>query len=232
MATYPLTALVLKKTKLSETDLILTLLGSNGALYKAVAKGARKPGSKFGGRAEPATVFEALIARGKSLDIITDANTVETHHNLREDYEVMLAVGVVLDFAATVAQEQLEDERFFRMTLAALDTFEVIARQREGEDDRQQRINLVLCAYLLKGAAMHGYRFDAEEMPDHSGAVTPVGHHEVTTLLYLLGATFPEVSEVPLDAFRPTEALVDQVRMFLQINIPARLRAFDSYSAR
>ena len=38
---------VLRKTKLGESDLILTLLSSDGSQIRAVAKGARKPKSPF-----------------------------------------------------------------------------------------------------------------------------------------------------------------------------------------
>ena len=48
--TYPLRALVLRRTKLGESDLILTLLAADGSLAKAVAKGARKPTSSFAAR--------------------------------------------------------------------------------------------------------------------------------------------------------------------------------------
>jgi hypothetical protein len=130
VASYSLTALVLKKTKLGETDLILTLLGEDGALHKAVAKGARKPGSKFGGRGEPATLLTALVARGKSLDIITDAKTIDTHRALREDYDATLAMSVMLDFAATLSQESLADERFFGLTVAALEALEQVLDDR------------------------------------------------------------------------------------------------------
>ena len=41
---------VLRKTKLGESDLILTLLSSDGSQIRAVAKGARKPKSPFSTR--------------------------------------------------------------------------------------------------------------------------------------------------------------------------------------
>ena len=45
--TYRTRAIVLDKTKLGESDLILELLAENGSLVRAVAKGARKPGSRL-----------------------------------------------------------------------------------------------------------------------------------------------------------------------------------------
>ena len=51
--TYRTKAIVLDKTKLKETDLILTLVGESGRQIRAVAKGARKPGSRLAARCEP-----------------------------------------------------------------------------------------------------------------------------------------------------------------------------------
>ena len=51
--TYSLRALVLRRTKLGESDLILTLLSEDGSQKRAVAKGARRPKSSFAARTEP-----------------------------------------------------------------------------------------------------------------------------------------------------------------------------------
>ena len=64
---------VLRKTKLGESDLILTLLSSDGSQIRAVAKGARKPKSPFSTRLELHAVSDVLIAQGRSLDIVKEA---------------------------------------------------------------------------------------------------------------------------------------------------------------
>ena len=48
--TYSVRGIVLRKTKLAETDLIVTLLADDGTQRRAVAKGARKPSSTFASR--------------------------------------------------------------------------------------------------------------------------------------------------------------------------------------
>ena len=79
MPSYPARALVLRKTKLGETDTIVTLLASDGRQVRAVAKGLRKPGGRFGARLEPFAVADLLLHTGRSLDVITEARTVATH---------------------------------------------------------------------------------------------------------------------------------------------------------
>ena len=237
MATYPLTAMVLRKTKLGETDLILTLLGEDGALHKAVAKGARKPGSKFGGRAEPGTIFTALIAQGKSLDIITDAKTVAANRSLREDYDATLTLSVILDFAATVSQEALADQRFYALTVA---TLEALDRTLASDEDTfsSMRLKVILIAYLLKGAAMQGYRpdfddfFTEERSHDEHAACSEDIQRQFTYLAYLLGVTYQELDTVDIKTFPSLDGLLHLTRVFLQENIPARLKALDFYTGK
>ena len=71
--TYHARACVLDRTKLGETDLILTLLGSNGAQLRAVAKGARKPGGKLAGKVQLFCECDLLLACGKNLDVVAEA---------------------------------------------------------------------------------------------------------------------------------------------------------------
>ena len=81
--TYSLRALVLRRTKLGESDLILTLLAEDGSQQRTVAKGARRPKSSFAARTEPFCVIDALCAKGRSLDILKEARLVAAHDALR-----------------------------------------------------------------------------------------------------------------------------------------------------
>ncbi|MCL2818287.1 MAG: DNA repair protein RecO [Actinomycetia bacterium] len=236
MATYPLTALVLRKTKLGEADLILTLLGSDGALHKAIAKGARKPGSKFGGRAEPATVFSGILARGKSLDIISDARTIDSHHRIREDYDTAMGASVILDFAAKVSFEALEDERFFQLTVRALETLEKYAYGRSEPDtsldetSKLKQIHLIVTAYLLKASAMQGYRMDLENGTESQYNAEWRDKDITSSLSFLLGATFAQIEEQDQEVWGDITLLFDTVRLFVRDNIDARLKALDAYT--
>lgn len=85
MATYKVIGINVGSFNLGESDKVLTIFTAERALVRAVAKGARKPGTKVAGRADVLNVNRLLIAQGKSLDIIRQAETVETFPNLRQD---------------------------------------------------------------------------------------------------------------------------------------------------
>jgi len=85
MPNYTLTAINVGSFALGESDKVLTLFSKERGLTKAVAKGARKPGTKVAGRAEVLCVNELLLATGKTLDIITQAQGIESFSGLRKD---------------------------------------------------------------------------------------------------------------------------------------------------
>ncbi len=85
MPTYSVNAINVGSFNLGESDKIITLFSAERGLIRAVAKGARKPGAKIGGRAELLAVNRLLLANGRSLDIITQAESIETFKGLRND---------------------------------------------------------------------------------------------------------------------------------------------------
>ncbi len=83
--TYQVTGINLKTQALGESDRIVTILTQEVGLIRAVAPGARKHNSSLGGRSGMFVVNELLIAKGRSLDKITQAQTVKTYPGLTKD---------------------------------------------------------------------------------------------------------------------------------------------------
>jgi DNA repair protein RecO (recombination protein O) len=71
--------IVLRTQKLGEADRIVTLLTRRSGRVRAVAKGARRTKSRFGARVEPFTHVDLLLYTGRSLDVITQADTVRPY---------------------------------------------------------------------------------------------------------------------------------------------------------
>jgi len=246
MPTYPLRALVLRKTKLGETDTILTLLAADGGQVRAVAKGLRKPGGRFGARLEPYAVCDLLLNTGRSLEIITEAQTVSSHSGLREDLDRSEAAAVVADLLDKIACEGQPEPRLFALATTTLDVMETA---------RHEALRALVIAFLMKAMAMHGYRPQLESCAccagdmhkAHSefsvasgGAVCPdcgaldsstvrFGSEGRAWLVALLGATMADVAEMEM----PVAAVADcfaLVRAFVTYHVPARLRALDYYA--
>lgn len=86
MSSYRAKAIIIKTYKLGEADKIIKLYSQKNGLIDAVAKGARKIKSKFGGRLELFNFIDAELASGKSLDIITGAEILKNFSNIPLDF--------------------------------------------------------------------------------------------------------------------------------------------------
>ena len=81
--TYRCEALTLRSSPLGETDLIVTLYSREHGKIRAVAKGARKSASRLVGHLEPLTQARLSLARGRNLDIVTQAQVVQSFPELK-----------------------------------------------------------------------------------------------------------------------------------------------------
>src|SRR3990172_13347205 len=82
---YRTEAVILRRQDLGETDRLLTLFSPAQGKLRVVAKGVRRPGSRKAGHLEPFSRVDLLLARGRELDVITQAEAVSLYPHLRED---------------------------------------------------------------------------------------------------------------------------------------------------
>ncbi len=243
MPAYPLRVLVLRKTKLGETDLILTLLAADGRQVRAVAKGARKPRGKLGARVEPFTVLDVLLHTGRNLEILAEAETVTSHDPLRADYDRTVAGSVVLDVLDKVSVEGQVEPQLFDMALVTLDVM---------QEATVGSLDLLVAAFLLKALAMHGYRPALEACAACGGRIEGVTSFSIEAggvvcsgcgrggvalsegardlLRVLMRSRMNEVPAIAVDEPTRAEAL-RVLRAYVGFHVPARLRALDSYVA-
>lgn len=148
-ATYDARVIVLRKTKLGESDLILTMLAEDGSQMRAVAKGARKPSSSFSSRLELYAVADAFFARGRSLDIVKEARLVESNERLRRDLEHAAGAAPMAELLDRVTQAGLENPQLFALTRTALASLTHAS---------VSQVPAVCAAHLLKVLAFAGLR--------------------------------------------------------------------------
>jgi DNA repair protein RecO (recombination protein O) len=149
MPDYPAQILVLKKTKLGETDLIITGFSDEGKQVRAVAKGARKPGSKLGAHLELYEVARVLLHNGRSLDVVVEAQTVLSNEPCRSDVAHSAGAAVIVELLDKVSSDSEADRRLFPLACEAL-------RCIGGVPD--EGIALIAAAAVLKIASQSGFR--------------------------------------------------------------------------
>lgn len=146
--TRTITGLILRRTKLGETDVIATILAEDGSQYKAVAKGARKPTSSFASRLEIFAVATILLAQGKSLDIVKEVRLVDGNYRLRYDLIRSSAASPLVEL---LAKATFQDQPTPRLFALATSTLTAIGKTEEDP--------LVLTtAGLLKALAFLGFK--------------------------------------------------------------------------
>lgn len=85
-------AIVLRSIRYGEADRILHLYSAQRGRVNAIAKGARRPKSRFGGRLEPFFRLDLLLHEGRSeLLTVTQAGTVDGYPRLRGDGAALTA---------------------------------------------------------------------------------------------------------------------------------------------
>ena len=138
---------MLRTHKLGEADRIITLLTRHHGRVRAVAKGVRRTSSKFGSRLEPFTHVDLQLAEGRSLDTITQAETL-TANSLGLDYDRYTAGTVMLETAdRLVAEEKQPSLQQFLLLVGGL------RAMAAGEHAPGQ----VLDSYLLRSLSVAGY---------------------------------------------------------------------------
>lgn len=118
--TYKERCLVLRKTKLGEKDLIITFLGEQGNLIKAVAKGARKPGGSYAAKLDLFSVVEGMFAQGKSLDVVCDSKLLTGGSAAPFTLEQTAVATPLAELLSMIAQVELAQPRLFDLSVAAL----------------------------------------------------------------------------------------------------------------
>jgi DNA repair protein RecO (recombination protein O) len=87
-------AIVLRTIRYGEADRVLHLYSSTQGRIGAIAKGVRRPKSRFGGRLEPFFRLDLVLHRGRGdLSTVTAAHTVSGHPNLRSSGPALSAAA-------------------------------------------------------------------------------------------------------------------------------------------
>ena len=127
--TYKATGINLKSQIFGESDRILTILTIEHGLIRVIAPGARKHKSSLGGRSGVFVVNELLIAKGKSLGKITQAQTVKTYPGLAKDLGTLAASQYLAEIVLCQALSDQPQAELFELFNDRISGLEAISSQ-------------------------------------------------------------------------------------------------------
>jgi len=117
---YATPAIVLRQRKLGDADKIVTLYTANFGKVDAVAKGVRRVTSRLAGSVEPLSHGSFMFAHGRNLDIITQAQPIETFQPLRDDLGRLSHALYVAEMIDRATEERAENFALYRLLLDTL----------------------------------------------------------------------------------------------------------------
>ena len=117
---YSTPAIVLRQRKLGDADKILTLYTARMGKVDVVAKGVRKARSRLAGHVEPMSHASFLLAKGKSLDIVTQVETTESFQAMRADLDRMSRAIYACELLDRFTEPHADNFRLYRLLLDTL----------------------------------------------------------------------------------------------------------------
>ena len=116
MSLYRDHGVVLRTWKLGEADRIVSIITRDNGKVRAVAKGVRKPSSRFGARLEPTCHVSLQLYRGRGeLDTVTQVETIDRFASLRTDLDRWARASAMLEAVEQVSLDREPNERLFEM---------------------------------------------------------------------------------------------------------------------
>ncbi|TAM70086.1 MAG: DNA repair protein RecO [Microbacteriaceae bacterium] len=170
MPVYRDEAVVLRTHKLGEADRIVTLLTRRHGKVRAVAKGVRRTASKFGARLEPFMVADVQLYEGRSLDTITQAESLGSYGAvIADDYASYTAANAMVEAADRLTEAEGSVQQYI-LLVGALRS---LAR-------REHAPTMTLDSYLLRALSVAGW---APSFIDCSRCGAPGPHHSIVVQL-------------------------------------------------
>lgn len=120
---YRTEGIILKRHDFGEADRILTLYTDDRGKVVAIAKGVRRIASRKSGHVELFTHARLLLAEGRNLDVLTQAETVHPFRAIREDLIRATYAYHIAELVDRFVKEGVESPPTFELlrdTLAAL----------------------------------------------------------------------------------------------------------------
>jgi DNA repair protein RecO (recombination protein O) len=172
MRLYSATGIVLHRTLLGETDKILTIYTREFGKLSAVAKGARKPGSRISGATELFTHTRFLLAKGKSLDVISQCEIIESFPGLRSDLDRLARATYICELLdrMTLDHDESASEALHDLMAGAL---HLLQRAKIYLDGAVHAYELYLFAELGYAAVLNACVRCGKELPVGTAAFSP-----------------------------------------------------------
>ncbi len=110
----------MKTRPFEEAAKIVTFFTKDYGKVTAIAKGAKRPTSKFGGRLEPFTLLELSIAEGRNLDILSQCETIDNFQEIRNNQSYLKLGLYFLRIIYKASEDKQKNPNLFKLVVLSL----------------------------------------------------------------------------------------------------------------
>jgi DNA repair protein RecO (recombination protein O) len=160
-------AIVLRRSDFGEADRLLTLYTPGRGKLRAIAKGVRKTASRKAGHLELYARTDVLLARGRDLDIVTQAELLDPHRPVHEDLLRSSYATYMAELLDRFVEEGEEHAEVYELFSGALDA--VCAPEMDAP-----RLQLLARYYELHLLGLAGYQPQLSVCVDAREKIEPV----------------------------------------------------------
>lgn len=136
---YVIKGLVLKRVNTGEADRILTIFTYERGKIRALGKGLRKLTSHRSGSLEIFNLTKVRLVRGKTLDIITEAETLEGFRKLRRNLSSVGVAYQMVEIVDKLSAEGVENREVFHLLVRGLEDLD-----QKGADEKDVLTNFAV----------------------------------------------------------------------------------------
>ncbi len=104
MNNYVTDAINLKSYNLNDADKIIVMYSKDNGLIKGVAKGIKKPKSKLGARMDLLVANSLQLLKGRSMDTIIQAQTLNNFKKTREDFDKLMLSSYISELVVNFGE--------------------------------------------------------------------------------------------------------------------------------
>jgi len=139
-------SIVLRTVNFQESSIIATVFTRSHGKIAVIAKGARKPKSKFAAILVPGQIIEIVFyyKGSRSVQTLSDASYIEKLHNLRTDLSKIALVTITMELCNQLLHENEVNEQVFSFLINLIPWIE-----------KQEKISKNLFPYIQIRLAEH-----------------------------------------------------------------------------
>ena len=129
---YTTDAINLRSYDLSDADKIVVMYSRDKGIIRSVAKGVKRPKSKLGARMDSLTANTLQFSKGRNLDKICQAQTINSFKQIRKDMLKLMCSSYISEIVANFGlEEDPSSEETYNLLYSALEKISKSADKKE-----------------------------------------------------------------------------------------------------